>query len=160
MSSPPRPTARKQIRLAVRALILHEDRLLLVNAWPDGMSDLWCAPGGGVDPGQSLPETLMREVFEETGLSVTVGAPALINEFHDPKSGFHQVEVFFHARLPDSHAQRLDPAWQDPEGIVTTRRFFSREDLALGRARFKPDSLPTAAWGDGLFYDPLEVIVT
>lgn len=141
-------------RLATRALILHQDRLLLVNAYPGGRSDLWAAPGGGVHSGTSLPENLAREVHEETGLTVTVGAPALINEFHDPRTGFHQVELFFRCTLT---AGQLDPAWQDPEGVVTTRRFFSRDDLA--RIRFKPDSLAQAAWGEGLHYDPLEVIV-
>ena len=33
-------------RLAARALILHEDRLLLVNAYPKARLSLWCAPGG------------------------------------------------------------------------------------------------------------------
>ncbi|QYZ70184.1 NUDIX domain-containing protein [Neotabrizicola shimadae] len=143
-------------RLAARALILHQDRLLLVNAYPGGRSDLWAAPGGGVRSGAPLPENLAREVHEETGLAVSVGAPALINEFHDPRTGFHQVEIFFRCTLASAS---LDPAWKDPEGIVTERRFFTRDDLALGRIRFKPDSLAEAAWGTGLLYDPLEVIV-
>lgn len=142
-------------RLAVRALILHQDRLLLVNAYGGGVSDLWCAPGGGVEPGQSLPDNLKREVFEETGLSIDVGDPALVNEFHDPASGFHQVDVYFHARILSGH---LTAQWRDPEGVVTERQFFSRADLA--QIRYKPDSLPDAAWGTGgLLYDPLEVIV-
>jgi 8-oxo-dGTP diphosphatase len=141
-------------RLAARALILIENRLLLVNAYPGGTSDLWCAPGGGVTPGTSLPENLSREVYEETGLTISVGRPALINEFHDPTSGFHQVELFFHCQLT---AGTLDPTWRDPEGVVTTRRLFSRTDLAL--IRYKPDSLPAAAWGNTVLYDPLEVIV-
>jgi 8-oxo-dGTP diphosphatase len=29
----------------------------------------------------------------------------------------------------------------------------------MGRIRFKPDSLPAAAWGGQMLYDPLEVIV-
>ncbi|MEQ8368240.1 MAG: NUDIX hydrolase, partial [Roseicyclus sp.] len=33
-------------RLAVRGLLLIDDRLLLVNAWGGGKSDLLCAPGG------------------------------------------------------------------------------------------------------------------
>jgi 8-oxo-dGTP diphosphatase len=144
-------------RLATRALILHEDRLLLVNAYPSGRSDLWCAPGGGVEPGRSLPENLMREVMEETGLTIAVGLPAMINEFHDPKSGFHQVDLFFRCTITGG---TLDPAWKDPEGVVTTRRFFSRADLAQGRIRAKPDSLAQAAWGTSIIYDPLEVIVT
>jgi 8-oxo-dGTP diphosphatase len=148
--------SRRPPRIAARALILQEDRLLLVNAYPGGTSDLWCAPGGGVEAGQSLPDTLIREVLEETGLTVTVGTPALVNEFHDPASGFHQVEVFFRCRISGGV---LSSGWADPEGVVTERRFFARGDLDFGRIRFKPDSLPRAAWGSGILYDPLEVIV-
>lgn len=143
-------------RIAVRALILEADRLLLVNAFPGGKSDLWCAPGGGVESGTSLPDNLMREVHEECGLRVAVGAPALVNEFHDPRSGFHQVDLFFRCTIV---AGALDAAWRDPEGVVTERRFFSRADLEAGRIRFKPDSLVSAAWGTGLHYDPLEPLV-
>ena len=143
-------------RLAVRGLILHEDRLLVVNAWPGGTSDLWCAPGGGVDPGMSLPDNLVREVHEETGLTVTVGAPALVNEFHDPASGFHQVDICFRCRI---EAGTLTEGWEDPEGVVNRRRFVSRDEL--GRLRFKPDSLPDVAWGDpgAVTYDLLEPVV-
>ena len=141
-------------RLAARALILHQDRLLLVNAYPGGISDLWCAPGGGVHAGSSLPDNLAREVYEETGLQVSVGAPALVNEFHDPSSGFHQVDLYFRCSLRDA---TLDPAWRDPEGVVSERRFFSRAEMTA--LRYKPDSLPQAAWEGGLLYDPLEVIV-
>ncbi len=147
---------RRSPRLAARAVILHDDRLLLVNAWPGGRSDLWCAPGGGAEAGQSLPDTLIREVHEETGLAVTVGAPCLINEFHDPASGFHQVDLFFRCTIASG---TLSDDWRDPEGVVSDRRFFARSDLELGRIRFKPDSLGAAAWGGGLLYDPLEVIV-
>ncbi len=147
---------RRLPRLAVRALILHQDRLLLVNAYPGGMSDLWCAPGGGVDAGQSLPDNLAREVHEETGLTVAVGAPALVNEYHDTARGFHQVEVFFHCTLVSG---ALSSAWTDPEGVVTERRYFARSDLDLGRIRFKPDSLADAAWGTSVIYDPLEEVV-
>jgi 8-oxo-dGTP diphosphatase len=144
-------------RLAVRALILHQDRLLLVNAYPGARLGLWCAPGGGCEAGQSLPANLTREVHEETGLTVSVGLPALVNEFHDPDTGFHQVDLFFRCTLV---AGALDPAWTDPEGVVTDRRFFSRAELASGAVRYKPDSLADVAWGEPLaHYDPLETIL-
>ena len=54
--------AKYRPRLAARALILHQDRLLLVNAYPGARLGLWCAPGGGCEAGQSLPENLAREV--------------------------------------------------------------------------------------------------
>ncbi len=141
-------------RLAVRALILADDRLLLVNAYPGGQSDLWCAPGGGAEAGQSLPDNLRREVQEETGLGIDIGDLALVNEFHDPKSGFHQVELFFRAEIISG---QIHHGWRDPAGVVSRRRFFSRQEMA--EIRFKPDSLRRAAWGEGVAYDPLEVIV-
>lgn len=141
-------------RLAVRAAILHADRLLMVNAYPGQHSDLWALPGGGVEPGQSLPENLAREVFEEVGLRVAVGAPILVNEFHDPASGFHQVDLFFRASLLDGDALRLE----DPEGVVNRARWVTRAELS--GLRHKPDSLADAVWGAGAaLYDPLEEIV-
>lgn len=114
------------MRLAVRAVIVQDGRLLLVNAYPGDQSDLWCAPGGGVEKHQSLPENLAREVYEETGLTVRVGPPCLINEFHDPERGFHQVDLFFRCSV---EAGELTEDWDDPEGVVHSRRFFSEEKL-------------------------------
>ncbi|MFN3953439.1 MAG: NUDIX domain-containing protein [Pararhodobacter sp.] len=143
-------------RLAARAVIVHEERLLVVNAYPGRQSDLWCAPGGGVERGASLPDTLLREVHEETGLQIRVGEPCLINEFHDPRSGFHQVDIYFRASIV---AGRPDPGWRDPAGVVNRHRLVTEAELRA--LRFKPDSLPDVAFGriTGLFYDPLEVIV-
>ncbi len=146
---------KKPIRIAARALILHQDRLLLVNAYPAAKSNLWCAPGGGAEAGASLPANLMREVREETGLTISVGPPALINEFHDPATGFHQVDIFFRSTIV---AGEIDTAWRDVEGIVTERRFFTRAELAAGIVRYKPSSLASAAWDVGILYDPLEVM--
>ncbi len=142
------------IRIATRAVIVQDDRLLLVNAFPGDQSDLWCAPGGGAEPHSSLPDNLRREVHEETGLVIAVGAPCLVNEFHNPDTGFHQVELFFRCRITDG-ALRDD--WQDPEAIVTRRRFVTRAEMA--GLRYKPDSLPDVAFSRGMGYDPLERLV-
>ncbi len=144
-------------RLAVRAVILSDDRLLLVNAWK-GRTHLWTCPGGGVELHQSLPGNLAREVMEETGLEVAVGEPCLVNEFHDPGGPFHQVDLYFRCAILSGDPQG---AWTDPEGIVSHRRWVTREDLAQHRLRVKPDSLAAAVWGGpgAVLYDPLEPIV-
>jgi ADP-ribose pyrophosphatase YjhB (NUDIX family) len=49
-------------------------RLLLVLRGREPGAGLWSIPGGKVEPGESLPEATRREVLEETGLGVEVGA--------------------------------------------------------------------------------------
>jgi ADP-ribose pyrophosphatase YjhB (NUDIX family) len=44
-------------------------RILLVNKIDN---DLWALPGGGHDAGESIAETAVREVLEETGVQVEV----------------------------------------------------------------------------------------
>ena len=145
----------RPIRLATRAVLLHENRLLLVNAYPGQQSDLWCAPGGGADPGASLSDNLRREVHEETGLTIDVGPPCLVNEFYAPELGFHQVEIFFRSTLLSG---TLRDDWQDKAAIVHSRQFVTQDHMRT--LRFKPSSLIDIAWGDGVHYDPLERIVS
>ena len=142
-------------RLAVRAIILRGNRLLLVNAWR-GTDTLWCAPGGGVDLHQPLHEALIREVQEETGLHIAVGKLCLVNEFHDPHGSFHQVDIYFRCTITGGDP---DGPWTDPEGIVTHRRWVTRGQMAS--LRVKPDTLAAVAWGDpdAPDHDPLEPIL-
>ncbi len=146
--------AHSRPRLATRAVILLDGRLLLVNAWKN-RTHLWCAPGGGVEVHSSLHDNLIREVHEETGLTVSVGEPCLVNEFHDPDGTFHQVDIYFRCDIVSG-----DPFgdWTDPEGIVAHRKWVTRAEL--GSLRVKPDSLAAVAWRDpdAPRYDPLEPI--
>jgi 8-oxo-dGTP diphosphatase len=134
---------------------MREGRLLLVNVWK-GKDHIWCAPGGGVEPHNSLPDNLAREIHEETGLTVRVGAPCLVNEFHDPDHNFHQVDVYFRCTLV---AGDPEGNWTDPEGIVSMRRWVTRAEMAA--LTVKPDSLAAVAWKDpgAPAYDPLEPIL-
>lgn len=146
----------KSPRLAVRAILVEEGRLLVVNAWPDGQSPLMCAPGGGVEVGSSLPDNLVREVYEETGLTIEVGDPCLVNEFHDPAGTFHQVDVYFRCTVTEGSARPED--WTDVEDIVTERRWVTQAELA--QIQHKPDSLSQVAFeAGGITYDPLEPLV-
>lgn len=123
MTAHPKP--RRPIRLAARALILIGGKVLLVNAYRNPNRVLMCTPGGGVEPGEAMPDALCREVLEETGLTIRPGALAGVREFHDPGGDFHQMEVFFHAETD----QDLPETWTDPAGVVVQCRLVSREDL-------------------------------
>lgn len=62
-------------RLSVRALVVHENRVLLarVTSRGDPGRGTWTLPGGGVDHGEHPEASLIREVYEETGLALRVG---------------------------------------------------------------------------------------
>jgi 8-oxo-dGTP diphosphatase len=63
---------------AAKALIVNEnDQILLLresSSTPDGtQAGRWQLPGGRINPGETLEQGLVREVVEETGLTVQVG---------------------------------------------------------------------------------------
>jgi ADP-ribose pyrophosphatase YjhB (NUDIX family) len=60
-----------QLRLGCSAAIFDDSgqRVLLMQRDDNGQ---WCLPSGGMDPGESVSETIIREVREETGLEVRV----------------------------------------------------------------------------------------
>ena len=72
-----------RIRLGCSAVIFDEarEKVLLTKRADNG---LWCLPGGGVDPGESVEETIIREVQEEIGLTVRV--VRLVGVYSDPNS--------------------------------------------------------------------------
>lgn len=62
-------------RITVTAAVIERNgRYLLAQRPPDGLlGGLWEFPGGKQEPGESLPEALVREIQEELGVKITVG---------------------------------------------------------------------------------------
>ena len=54
---------------SVTAIVVDDGRLLLVHR---ADNDLWALPGGGHEVGESIEDTVVREVKEETGMDVQV----------------------------------------------------------------------------------------
>jgi 8-oxo-dGTP pyrophosphatase MutT (NUDIX family) len=69
-------------RSVVRAVVLDaDDRVLLFHTHDPTYPELktwWELPGGGIEPGETYREAVVRELAEETGIAITpdqVGAP-------------------------------------------------------------------------------------
>ncbi len=70
-----------KIRLGCSAIIFDETKTkVLLTERADNKQ--WCLPSGGVDPGETVEETCIREVYEETGLHVSV--KGLMGVYSDP----------------------------------------------------------------------------
>lgn len=71
------------IRLA-NGLAIRDGRVLLVaSTYRSHAQALWNLPGGRVAPGELLRDTVVREVFEETGLRASVSELAYVSESYD-----------------------------------------------------------------------------
>ena len=69
------PPVTERQRIAAYGLMRDADgRLLLARAAPSlTLRGRWFLPGGGVQHGESPPDSLRREIEEESGLDVVVG---------------------------------------------------------------------------------------
>ena len=84
-------------KVAVGAFVFDRDgRVLLVERGrPPGVG-LWTVPGGKVEPGETVAQAVSREVREETGLVVEIGALACVVEHMS--EGYHYVILDYLAR--------------------------------------------------------------
>lgn len=62
-------------------------------------------PKGKVDPGESLPQTAVREMLEETGLKVSLGVPLGISKYR-LNSGREKVVHYWAARVSEKAIRR------------------------------------------------------
>ena len=68
-------------RTATAIITVPPDKILLIKRVTVPFKGYWALPGGRVDPGETVEQTIVREVKEETGLDVAVVSK--IGEYHE-----------------------------------------------------------------------------
>lgn len=82
-------------RIRAAGLLVDQGRILMVNE-NDGGRSYWVPPGGGFEAADGhTRNTVKREVWEETGLSVKVGELLFVREFCETSRNLYQVEQFY-----------------------------------------------------------------
>ena len=137
------------IRVGAKAVIVRDGMMLLVK-YDDENGPHYNCPGGGHQSGETVRETLAREVLEETTAEVEVGDLLLVIENPpfkpDPSFGpVHHLLLFFECTLkPDS-----EPRFPDsPDPNQTEVEWIPYSELA--NTRVFPDiarELETALTG-------------
>ena len=79
--------------LCVGAVVIDDDRLLLIRRGHGPADGEWSVPGGRVEWGETLAEAVVRELFEETGISGVCGE--LVGWVERIDEGFHYVILDF-----------------------------------------------------------------
>jgi 8-oxo-dGTP diphosphatase len=105
----------------VGAIITDGDgRLLLIKRGHEPQAGRWSLPGGRVQPGESDPQAVVREVHEETGLRVEPGS--LIGMVERPGLGGAVYDIWdYAATISGGHLAAGDDAddarWVDPHDL-------------------------------------------
>ena len=102
-------------RRAARGLLVTPERelLLMCMELPWLATPIWIVPGGGLNPGETWKEALVRELHEETGLRVTSVGPhvwerTLPIEHHATLTRLHERYFVVHTPRFDPDTKRLE----------------------------------------------------
>src|SRR3712207_5235291 len=94
----------------VGAVVERGGALLLVRHEKPGRDPYWVLPGGRLEPGETIPQCVEREVAEGTGLSARFSGVLYVSEFL--REGRHTVDVVARVEAPGGEDATLG---SDPE---------------------------------------------
>ncbi|MFE5317802.1 NUDIX domain-containing protein [Paenibacillus sp. NPDC056579] len=138
------------IRIRPTALILEQNSVLLIEYQSEQRGTYYFVPGGGAEPGETIKETVRRELLEEAAVEADVGQVAFLFECepqqradgYSPSS--HTLFVVFECeRTPDSiprmpeHPElyQTDVKWMPLSRLKTIKIMPEMTDAILEYAR-------------------------
>ncbi|MGN7312109.1 NUDIX domain-containing protein [Alkalicoccobacillus gibsonii] len=98
----------KRVDVASAIIYDRDGRILLVENKKEAKT-YWSTPGGAVEPGETIKEAVIREVFEETGYHVQVGELHSVRERTFQERGQHAIIFTFFAEIIGGSLQNKDP---------------------------------------------------
>lgn len=126
--------------IGVGGFVLNEKNEMLVIQEGYGKA-AWKLPGGTVDPGEELPNAVIREVYEETGISTEFVSIACFRHLHHFR--FDRSDIYFVCHLrPLTTEIKMDPKeiaacrWMPVEeflshpGINETNKYYVKQCMA------------------------------
>lgn len=124
-------------REAGRVLLLDAaGRVLLVRGSDPRRpgSRYWFTIGGGLDPGESVVQAAVRELYEETGLRVEpgdLGEPVRYEVVDFPYDGlwYRQRQAYFVLRVPAWEVP-VDELSPDEQHFIHEHRWWSADEIA------------------------------
>jgi mutator protein MutT len=103
--------------VGVGAVIFDQQHVLLVRRAQEPLRGQWALPGGAVELGETLEDAIVREVREETGLTIRplgiVKTFERIDRQPDGRVRFHYVLIDFVGELESPSAQAQPQAATD-----------------------------------------------
>jgi A/G-specific adenine glycosylase len=116
LRSPRKPIPHISVAAAV---IRRKGRVLIARRPSHGLlGGMWEFPGGKQQDGETLPEALEREIYEELGTAIGVGEP--LGTYEHAYTHFRVTLTAFHCRLTGGEPQPLEAselAWVKPEAL-------------------------------------------